>query len=475
MTTTNETSEPRTDGGGLLSGPRRALTIGLVLVVTAAAFEALAVATVMPAAQHALGGLSLYGWTFSAYLLASLIGIAAAGEQCDAHGPARPFVAGLVLFAIGLTIAGLAPSMEVLVAGRAVQGLGGGAIPAVAYVTIGRGYHESLRPRMFAVLSSVWVLPGLVGPALAGAIAEYASWRLVFLGLLPILAVSTALTVPGLRALGRPESPLPGERRVPRAIVLAGGTAMALAGAGSGSIFIGAPITVAGAAIAFAALLRLMPAGTMGASAGLPAAIAGMGLLNMAFFGTEAYVPLMLTRLRDQSSIMAGVTLTSATLTWTSGAWLQERTSTRWQRATVVRWGFALVATGIGCMALVVWSTVPVWFAAVAWAISGAGIGMAYSSISLVALSTSPRGGEGATSASLKLGETLSAAVGAGAGGVLIAAGGHGGWLTGAVAATFGTMAAVAMLGAAMAPRLRTTTPARREGEAPFATPTPPA
>lgn len=443
---------------GLLSGPRRALTVGLVLVVTAAAFEALAVATVMPAAQRSLGGLSLYGWTFSAYLLASLIGIAAAGEQSDAHGPARPFLAGIVLFAVGLAISGLAPSMEVLVAGRTVQGLGGGVIPAVAYVAIGRGYEESLRPRMFAVLATVWVLPGLVGPALAGVIAEYASWRFVFLGLLPLLAVATVLIVPGLRQLGRPELPAPGERRVPGAVVLAAGTAIALAGAGSSVIYLGAPVAVAGAGIALVALLRLMPAGTMRAAAGLPATIAGMGLLNMAYFGTESYVPLMLTRLRDQSSIMAGITLTSATVTWTAGAWLQERTAQRWQRASVVRWGFALVAAGILCETLVVWSNVPVWFAAAAWAIAGAGIGMAYATISLIALSASPPGAEGATSASLKLGETLSAAVGAGVGGVVVAAGGAGGWLTGAIIATFVTMAAVGLLGAAMSPRLRGST-----------------
>jgi MFS family permease len=443
--------------GGLLSGPRRALTIGLVLVVTLAAFEALAVATVMPAAQRALGGLSLYGWTFSAYLLCSLVGIAAAGEQCDAHGPARPFAAGLVLFAIGLTIAGLAPSMPVLVAGRAVQGLGGGAIPAVAYVTIGRGYHESLRPRMFAVLSTVWVVPGIVGPALAGVIAEYASWRLVFLGLLPLLAVATALTMPGLRALGRPDTPVRSASLVPRAVLLAGGTALALSGAGAGSLIVGAPVAVGGAAIALAALLRLMPPGTMRAAPGLPAAIVGMGLLNMAFFGTEAFVPLMLTHLRGQSTVIAGVTLTSATLTWTAGAWLQERTSSRWQHATVVRWGFALVATGIACMALVAWSGTPVAFAAVAWAIAGGGIGMAYSSISLVVLAASPSGGEGASTASLKLGETLCAAVGAGGGGAIVAAGADGGWLAAALAVTFSAMAGVAVLGAAIAPRLRVT------------------
>src|SRR6266850_1090486 len=74
----------------------------------------------------------------------------------------RALTVGLVLFAAGLVICGSAPSMAVVVVGRAVQGLGAGAVPAVAYVAIGRGYPEALRPRMFAVMSTAWVVPGIV-------------------------------------------------------------------------------------------------------------------------------------------------------------------------------------------------------------------------------------------------------------------------------------------------------------------------
>ncbi|MEO9255553.1 MAG: MFS transporter, partial [Tepidiformaceae bacterium] len=187
---------------GLLSGDRRGLTIGLVLAVTLVAFEALAVATVLPAAEKDLGDIYLYGWAFSAFLLMSLIGITWAGEQSDRHGPARPFIAGLTLFAIGLTIAGTAPSMWILVLGRAVQGLGAGVIPAVAYVCIGRGYTDSQRARMLAILSTAWVIPSLAGPGIAGVVADYLNWRVVFLGLLPLLLVVAPLTVSALRRLG---------------------------------------------------------------------------------------------------------------------------------------------------------------------------------------------------------------------------------------------------------------------------------
>jgi len=95
----------------------RGLTVGLVLNVTFVAFEALAVATIMPLVANDLGGIELYGWVFSAFLLANLVGIVVAGEFADRFGPATPFGVGLALFSIGLLIGGLAPSMPVLVAG----------------------------------------------------------------------------------------------------------------------------------------------------------------------------------------------------------------------------------------------------------------------------------------------------------------------------------------------------------------------
>src|SRR5438093_211450 len=150
---------------GVLDPRWRGLTIGLVLNVTFVAFEALAIATVMPLVADDLSGLALYGWVFSSFLLADLVGIVLAGELADRSGPAVPFGVGLVLFAIGLLLGGLAPSMPVLVAARAIQGFGAGAIPAGAYVVLGRTYPDSLRPRMFAILSTPCVVLGIAGHA----------------------------------------------------------------------------------------------------------------------------------------------------------------------------------------------------------------------------------------------------------------------------------------------------------------------
>src|SRR5690606_22040803 len=133
-----------------------------------------------------------------------------------------------------------APSMPVLVAGRVAQGIGAGAIPAVAYTSVGRSYPPSLRPRVFAVFSSAWVVPGLIGPAASGAIEHALSWRAVFLALLPIVAVAGAMTIPQLSwtapdpeqvALGQGRQPLREDRRT-LALLLIGGVTGVLIAAG---------------------------------------------------------------------------------------------------------------------------------------------------------------------------------------------------------------------------------------------------
>src|ERR1700691_4856115 len=179
--------------GGIWTPAYRTLTVGLVLAVTFVAFEALAVATILPVVGRHLGDLRLSGWGFSAFLRASLIGIVLAGTLADRVPLGRPMLAGLALFSLGLVIGGTAPDMMVLVGGRAGEGLGAGVVPAVAYVAISRCYAEEARPRMFAVLSTAWVVPGLIGPAIAALVAAAVGWRWVFLGLLPLVAAAGGL------------------------------------------------------------------------------------------------------------------------------------------------------------------------------------------------------------------------------------------------------------------------------------------
>lgn len=450
----NLTEDVGNSRDGVWTPSRRALTLGLVLTITLVGFEGLAVATVMPDVSRDLHGIGLYGWVFSAFFLGNLLGIVDAGRESDRSGPARPFVVGLVLFATGLLGAGLAPSMGFLVAARLVQGIGAGAIPAVGYVAIGRAYPAALQPRMFAVLSSAWVLPGIVGPAIAGAVSDHVGWRWVFLGLLPLVALAGTMTVQSLRAIAPEPNAHVVDRRV-QALVLTIGAALVLAAASSRSPFLAVPMAVAGVLLAVPAYTRLVPAGTLRFAKGLPAAVATRGILTFAFFGVDAYVSLALTSLRGTSTTLAGVALTAATLSWTAGAWVQERRVRTVGPRALVRLGFLVIAVGIVGMICTVQLAVPIIVPIAAWGVAGFGMGVAYSPLSLTVLSFAPAGQEGSLTASLQLSDTLGVALGTGASGAVVSAGAALGWAHSTpLLLSFSTLAGIAVTGAVAAIRL---------------------
>lgn len=482
--------EPVTDLeaiGGLFSPGRRALTAGLVMTVTLVAFEALAVSTVMPLVARDLGDLALYGWVFSAFFLASIVGIIVAGGLVDRGGLVRPMIAALGLFSIGLIVGGLAPSMPVLVGGRVLQGLGAGAIPPIAYVIIGRTFPDELRPRMFAVLSTAWVVPGLIGPALAGAVGQATTWRLVFLGLLPLIVVAAVITLPALSRVVGPDEGRPSTataeralhdhvgpqaatdpwRRLRLALVVVVGAGMFVAGLTSAALVPGLPLVLVGSALIVPTYRRLTPPGTLRAIPILPAAVLLRGILTFTFFAPDAYVPLALTSWRGLSPAVAGLALTGATLAWTAGAWVQARTVADLGAVRLVRYGFVTVVVGVVGFALVLVPSVPVAFGIGAWSIAGFGMGLAYAPLSLTTLREAPVGGEGAATSALQLSDVLGTALGTGVGGALIAVGISSGvepWV--GLLGAFAVGGVVGLLGIGLAGRLRSAGPRADLGRA---------
>lgn len=417
------------DVAGVFAPEVRALTAGLVFAITLVGFEALAVATVLPRVEQDLGELALYGWVFSAYLLASLVGTVVGGREVDRLGPARPFAVGCVLFAGGLVVAGLTPSMTVLVIGRVVQGLGAGVVPATAYAVIGRRYPERLRPRMFAMLSTAWVLPGILGPALAGVIEHALGWRWVFLGLLPLVGLAALITLPPLAHI-RPHPEAAGSgAAISDAVLVAGGAGLVIGGLTASAEPILVPLLVAaGVAIGLRPLRRLLPAGTLRAAPGLPGAILSRGVLTFAFFGTDAFVPLVIQDVRHETVAYTSVVLTITTLCWTAGAWVQERMIRRLGPRRFVRIGLALVACGIAGVAAALWPAVPLVVLAVMWSVGTFGMGCAYEAPAVVTLEEAASGREGAASAALNVSDQLGFALGAGVAGAAVALGASLGW-----------------------------------------------
>ncbi|MDD9369516.1 MAG: MFS transporter [Acidimicrobiales bacterium] len=474
---------------GVWAPARRRLTAALVLTITLVAFESLAIATVMPVVSDDLGGLGLYGWVFSGFFLGSLLGIVLAGRAADRRGTRAPFAAGLVLFTIGLIVGGAAQSMGMLVAGRVAQGIGAGVIPAVAYATVARSYPPALRPRVFAVFSSAWVVPGLIGPAAASAIEHAVSWRVVFLALLPFVVIAAALALPvlsdrvpatgtaGERPDGDPsagdaevgdsevpaepgtevpaEAPAPaGDDRRRDALVLVAGVALVLGGLGAHQLWLAVALVVVGALPAVWAFVRLVPEGTVRLHPGLPAAVAARGILTFAFFGTDAYVSLAVTDAHDADTWVAGLALTGATLAWTTGAWVQQRLVVQHGPRWLVRRGMAILAVGIAAM-IVALGSVPVGVTVLAWTIGGLGMGLSYAPISVTVLGTAAPGEEGRASASLQLTDVLGVALGTGLAGVFVALGDGRDWATGSsLTIAFVITLAVAVGGVLAAGRL---------------------
>jgi MFS family permease len=370
----------------------RLTTVGLVLLITLAASEALAVATVMPLVERDLGDLALYGWVFSAFFLGNLVGIVVAGRAADRMRPEVPLLAGLVLFLVGLVAAAAAPSMPVLVGARVLQGIGAGAIPAVAYVCIARSYRPEARPRMLALLSTAWVVPSLVGPGLAGVVAP------------PSEAAASA----------GPSLARAGQLVIGAALLLGGLDALPAIG--------GVVATLAGLGVGYDAFRRLTPVGTLRARPGLPATVLGKLVFMASFFAVDTYIPLALTDQRGVSATYAGLAVTATSLAWTAGSWVQERRIRRTGPRPLVAAGFACVAVGGVGMAVVLAPAVPVAVVFGCGIVLGLGAGLTYPPLSASTLASAAPGHEGAASSSMQLAEVLGVALGAGIGGVAVAA-----------------------------------------------------
>ncbi|MBT2383802.1 MFS transporter [Streptomyces sp. ISL-11] len=462
---------------GVLGRRYRALTLGIISVVSLIAFEASAVNTAMPVAAHALDGIELYAFAFSAYFTASLFAMTLSGEWCDRAGPLIPLFTGIAAFGTGLVVAGSAQRMWMFVAGRGVQGLGGGLVIVALYVVVGRAYPERLRPSVMAAFSAAWVLPVIVGPLVAGAVTEQLNWRWVFLSIPVLVLLPLAVMLPALRKLPADERTAGMDRRrILLALAVAAGAGL-LQFAAQDIAWTALVPAAAGLALLAPSILRLLPRGTFRAARGLPSVVLLRGIAAGAFLGAESFIPLMLVTERGLSATMAGLSLTGGGLTWALGSYTQSRTRLEPYRERLMSLGMVLIAAAIALVSTALIDGVPAWAVAVSWIIGGYGMGLTISSGSVLLLKLSRPGEEGSNGASLQISDALGNITLVGVSGVLFVA--LGGGTTGADAhapdaaappaaftVVFLTMAAVALAGAYVTTRLKPqVAPAREESE----------
>lgn len=311
---------------GIFDAGYRALTIGIILAVTTVAFEGLAITTIAPDLAQHLKGISLYGWIFSAFLLSQILGTMVIGQQIGKIGVYRSFSLSIVLFVAGILIAATSVNMPMLIAGRAFQGFGAGAIVTCVYYSITLSYPDALRTKILAAFSSAYILPALIGPYIAGLLAEYVSWRFVFWLVLPLIALAVLLTLPSFRKLQADSAPvMKSGRKEGYALWLTIGTGLLLSGLGFISDWKGITLALIGLIVMVRPLRQLLPAGTFSAKKGLPATIVSRGLYVACYVATESYVVLALTEVKGLPADLAGLIVAAGALSWSAAAWLQSR------------------------------------------------------------------------------------------------------------------------------------------------------
>lgn len=451
---------PRLDIGGesarVWVPGRRLLSVGMVTLITIAASEALAVVTVMPLVEADLGDLPLYGWVFSAFMLGNVVGIVLAGRLADRMWLGWVLTGGLALFVGGLGLASAAPSMGVLVVARALQGIGAGTIPTVATVAVARAYAPEARPRVFALFSTAWIVPALLGPGIASRVGVAIGWRWVFGGLIPLALIVGAVTVIALRGIPSRATDGAGEKvKVGVTLALVLGSAAFLSGLGAQPSWLGTALVLVGLVITVTALARALPPGSLTFGRGLPATVGLKGVFTYSFFAADAFVPLALTGVRGASAELAGAVVTSVSLSWAAFAWVQERWVRRVGPRPLVRIGFGLVAVGVVAIAIVVATDVPVAASFPAWVAAGAGAGLLFAPLSAAGLAAAAAGEEARASSSLLLTETLGIALGTGVAGAIVGFSKDSAWdLVSAVTVVFSISVAVALFGVCLAGRI---------------------
>ncbi len=468
---------------GILQRPYLLATAGACALVFLAAFESMAVTTIMPLVSRDLDGAGLYALAFAGPLATGVIGMVAAGNWADRRGPAAPLYASVALFAAGLLIAGTALSMQMLVVGRLVQGLGGGAMTVALYVVIARVYPARLHAQVFAAFSAAWVIPSMIGPFAAGVVAELSSWHWVFLGVVGLVVPALAMILPAMRGVrstpdareagsSEPGSPKagageakPGGADVPWAFGRMGWAALAaLAVLGlnlSGQLpGVGWVIAAVALVIAMLAVRPLVPRGTLGAHRGLPSVILMRGVASAAFFGTEVYVPYLLTERYSFSPAFAGLALTGSAIAWAAASAVQGRMGSRLGNALAVKIGSALV---LGSVVIVLVTTVLAWPAGVAiagWLFAGAGMGLMYPRLSVMTLALSKPEDQGFNSSAMSISDSLGGALSLAVTGLVFSA------LTttaGSFAGVFVLTSAIAVVGLVIAPRVAARRPSGAE------------
>lgn len=396
------------------------------------------VTTVLPSVVREIGGLDWYAWSTTLFVIGSILGATLSVRLLAVLGPRGACLAALAVFSAGSVGCALAPAMPWMLAGRTVQGLGGGLLAALSYGLIQLVFEQRLWPRAVALVSGMWGVATLCGPAVGGLFAQAGHWRWAFWFLLPVAAAQALLVLVQLRpSMGVKHTRPAAAPRVPALqIGLLAASVLVIAASGLvPDLALQAVGVVLGLAIGFAATridsradVRVLPSGAYVVSAPLGAIYASVALLLIGST-TEIFVPYFLQLLHGHSPLAAGYLTAAMAGGWSAGSLLSSGRSGA-KADAMLRAG--PVACTLGLVALALLLPSPGVFGAgagtlliaAALAAVGLGVGIGWPHLITRVMSLAPKGEEGLASASITTVQLYGMAVGAAVAGLVANAAG---------------------------------------------------
>ncbi|WP_431108810.1 MFS transporter [Variovorax paradoxus] len=458
----SQASNPSTAAwGDLFRGRNGWRSLALTGGVALHAVNVHIVTTVLPSVVNEIGGLDWYAWSTTLFVVGSIVGATLSVRLLAALGPRGACLVALAAFTAGSIGCALAPAMPWLLAGRTVQGVGGGLLAALSYGLIRLVFAPRLWPRAVALVSGMWGVATLCGPAVGGLFAQAGHWRWAFWSLLPLAALQALLVAVQLRpgAGVRRERPA-GMPRIPALqigllaasvlLIAASEFAPALAWQTAG-VAAGLGLGVAATRVDGRAAVRLLPTGAYAARTPLGAIYAGVVLL-MIGTTTEIFVPYFLQLLHGHSPLLAGYLTAAMAGGWSAGSLLSSGRSgagaDRMLRAgpvacTVGLAALAVLMPGHGSLG----AASGTLLVALALGAVGLGVGIGWPHLVTRVMSLAPKGQESLASASITTVQLYGMAVGAAVAGLVANAGGLAapGGVAGARSAAFWLFASFAL------------------------------
>lgn len=385
--------------------------------------------SLLPSAVVDIGGQRFYAWVTTVYLVASVIAATTVHSTLMRLGPRQAYLLGLTVFGAGSLGCALAPSMEVLLAGRTVQGFAGGLLAGLGYAVINTALPNTLWTKASALVSAMWGVGTVIGPAAGGLFAQFGHWRWAF-GVLVVLTVAMAVLVP-VALPGRnggASAPTPG---IPvRSLTALGAAAMAVSVAGiphdwratAALLALGVALVAVFLFVDRRAGASVLPPSTFGPGP-LKWIYLSLGVL-MAATMVDMYVPLFGQRLAQLTPVMAGFFAAVLSVGWTVGEIISASLQNRWVIVRTVAFAPVVMAVGLVAGAALIRDGMAPWLVvmwAAALAVTGAGIGIAWPHLSAWAMSIVDDPAEGpAAAAAINTVQLICGAFGAGLAGVVV-------------------------------------------------------